>query len=421
VTPRQTLVVVDGSNLATEGRTIPSLVQLRECVAAFLEEQPTAKTVVVVDATFGHRIAAGERARFKEAELAGEMVTPPAGAIGRGDAFILKIAARSDAVVLSNDSFQEFQETYPWLFDEGRLIGGKPVRGIGWVFTPRLPVRSPSVRKASAQAKRAAAPTSAPTGTASAAAGTAKTPAKAAAAKATRATTVAATKAASAPKAAASPRATATRSAPSSDATPRRRRGTAATPAVATASGPPAPRTSAKRAGAKAAKPDAKPDAKLNEAKPTAAAGSAKRSRRSRGGAAKAAATPAPQKAAAAARTAPSRSRTSASAASEQRGSPTTRDDTPVNSVRAFRALTSRHPVRSTVDGDVASFTSHGAMVTVTVGRGTKVACYVPLSGLGRPAPTRARDVLKLGERRTWRIASYDEDRRIAQLSLMAT
>ena len=60
-------------------------------------------------------------------------MTPPAGAVGRGDAFILKIADRIKGVVLSNDSFQEFHDEYPWLFDEGRLIGGKPVqrRGLG--------------------------------------------------------------------------------------------------------------------------------------------------------------------------------------------------------------------------------------------------------------------------------------------------
>ena len=138
--PRQRLVV-DGSNLATEGRTAPSLVQLDEVVRAYLEENPKTEVIVVADATFEHRVAAAERSRFKEAELAGEIVTPPAGAVGRGDAFILKIAARIDAVVLSNDSFQEFQEEHPWLFEQGRLVGGKPVPGVGWVFTDRLPVR----------------------------------------------------------------------------------------------------------------------------------------------------------------------------------------------------------------------------------------------------------------------------------------
>jgi len=141
-------VVVDGSNLATEGRVTPSLHQLDEAVAAFHEENPTAEIIVVADATFEHRAASNERSRFNEAVLAGEIVTPPAGAVGRGDAFILKIADRIDGVVLSNDSFQEFQDEYPWLFEVGRLIGGKPVRGVGWVFTSRLPVRSVKVTRA---------------------------------------------------------------------------------------------------------------------------------------------------------------------------------------------------------------------------------------------------------------------------------
>ena len=139
--PPRLRVVVDGSNFATEGRTTPSLVQLDEAVRSFLEENPTAEVIVVADASFEHRVATGERARFKEAELAGEIVTPPAGAVGRGDAFILKIADRISGVVLSNDSFQEFHEQYPWLFDIGRLIGGKPVPSVGWIFTPRQPVR----------------------------------------------------------------------------------------------------------------------------------------------------------------------------------------------------------------------------------------------------------------------------------------
>jgi hypothetical protein len=140
--------VVDGSNLATEGRVTPSLTQLDEAVGAFREENPTAEIIVVADATFEHRAATNERSRFNEAVLEGEIVTPPAGAVGRGDGFILKIADRIDAVVLSNDSFQEFQDDYPWLFDVGRLVGGKPVRGVGWVFTPRIPVRNVKVTRA---------------------------------------------------------------------------------------------------------------------------------------------------------------------------------------------------------------------------------------------------------------------------------
>ena len=136
-------MVVDGSNIATEGRTAPSLEQLDEAVTAFLAEHPDSEVTVVVDATFGHRIDEKEKPEYEEAILAGELVTPPAGAIGRGDAFVLQIADKASASVLSNDSFQEFHGTYDWLFEDERLIGGKPVRNVGWVFVMRAPVRGP--------------------------------------------------------------------------------------------------------------------------------------------------------------------------------------------------------------------------------------------------------------------------------------
>ena len=87
--------VIDGSNLATEGRKTPSLAQLREAVAAFRALQPSTALTVVVDATFPNRIPRKERDEYEKAVDAGEMITPPAGAIGRGDAFILEIVARS--------------------------------------------------------------------------------------------------------------------------------------------------------------------------------------------------------------------------------------------------------------------------------------------------------------------------------------
>ena len=147
-------VVVDGSNIATEGRSTPSLAQLDEAVREFRAEYPNAEITVVVDATFGHRIDASERPAFDEAQAHGEVVSPPAGAIGRGDAFLLRIADRSGATVLSNDSFQEFHGEYEWLFTKGRLIGGKPVPGVGWIFTPRNPVRGPKSRESVREARR---------------------------------------------------------------------------------------------------------------------------------------------------------------------------------------------------------------------------------------------------------------------------
>jgi hypothetical protein len=147
-------VVVDGSNIATEGRSMPSLAQLDQAVREFLMENPDDVVTVVVDASFGHRIDGSESKIFEEAEAAAELVSPPAGAIGRGDDFLLRIADKTGATVLSNDSFQEFHGDYDWLFERGRLIGGKPVPGVGWIFTPRTPVRGPRSREAVKEARR---------------------------------------------------------------------------------------------------------------------------------------------------------------------------------------------------------------------------------------------------------------------------
>ncbi len=147
-------VVVDGSNIATEGRSLPSLNQLDEAVQCFIEEHPGADVLVIVDTSFAHRIDPTESEIFEAAYNAGEIITPPAGTIGRGDSFILKVADKLGATVFSNDSFQEFHGTYDWLFDRGRLLGGKPIPGLGWVFTDRTPVRGPRSREAVRDAKR---------------------------------------------------------------------------------------------------------------------------------------------------------------------------------------------------------------------------------------------------------------------------
>ncbi len=146
--------VIDGSNIATEGRTSPSFAQLNEALAAFRSEHPDATVTLVVDASFEHRIDESELPAFHRAEARGELVSPPAGAIGRGDGFLLQIADRTGATVVSNDSFQEFHGQYDWLFQVGRLIGGKPVPGVGWIFSLRSPVRGARSRKAVREAEK---------------------------------------------------------------------------------------------------------------------------------------------------------------------------------------------------------------------------------------------------------------------------
>jgi hypothetical protein len=84
-----------------------------------------------------------------------------------------------------------------------------------------------------------------------------------------------------------------------------------------------------------------------------------------------------------------------------------------VNDPLTFLTFVSEHPIGSTVEGTVSSFVSHGAMVDVG-----GMQCYVPLAGLGAPAPRRAREVIERGEQRQFVLVALDPARRGAELAL---
>jgi Zc3h12a-like Ribonuclease NYN domain len=360
-------VVVDGSNLATEGRTSPSLKQLDEAVRAYAAEDPDASIIVVVDATFEHRVSEEERDEVRAAMLNGEVISPPAGAIGRGDAFVLRIAERTGAIVLSNDSFQEFHGEHPWLFDEGRLIGGKPVPGVGWIFTPRIPIRGPKSRAATAEAKsKKRDPESAP----------------AKAAELARAAKKAAKRGQKAKKATTKAVSTVDSSWP-------------ITPTV-----PPPGRVKVDPVLSNAIE-EAVEEA-LHPAKPSKSKGSTKK-----------AAPPKGSKARRAAASTPAMT-SEANRAEQKRTTP----PPAVNEPLAFINFVASFAVGTTVSGEVVSFTSHGAMVDVAIPEGGVLHCYIPLTAMGTPPPTKARQVLKKGEVRAFVLAGLDPPRRVAELSL---
>ena len=372
--------MVDGSNLATEGRTAPSLTQLDEAVRAYAAEDPDASIIVVVDATFEHRVSESEREEVREAMLNGELISPPAGAIGRGDAFVLRIAARTGATVLSNDSFQEFHGEHPWLFDEGRLVGGKPVPGVGWIFTPRLPIRGPKSRAATAEARAKRDFASAP----------------AKAAELAKAAKKAAKKTAKATKAATPAVDTSWPLVPTIPPPGRVRvdplLSIAIDEAVEEALHPPTPgraKTGAARAGAAPKSAKSKRDvaeAAHGEAHPgDGAAG-------------------------------PDGARPGGRRSRKKRTAP----PPAVNEPLAFINFVAAYPLGSTLEGEVVSFTSHGAMVDVSLPDGGVLHCYIPLSAMGDPLPTKARQVLTKGETRPFVLAGLDPPRRVAELALPA-
>ena len=84
-----------------------------------------------------------------------------------------------------------------------------------------------------------------------------------------------------------------------------------------------------------------------------------------------------------------------------------------LNPLLAFVEFVADHPVGSPVDAEVESFSSHGAYVIVD-----GVRCYVPLRFLGKPAPRSAREVLALGEKRSFTVVSIAAGRRGVDLAL---
>lgn len=142
-----TTYVIDGSNVATEagraiyGDRVCSLALLREARDQIKSRFGTENVVVVVDATFRHRVHESERSDANLAVNNHEFAQPPAGAVGAGDALLLQIADSTGAIVVSNDSFNKpgepFITQYPWLLDKGRIMGHNYVPGVGWIFTPR--------------------------------------------------------------------------------------------------------------------------------------------------------------------------------------------------------------------------------------------------------------------------------------------
>lgn len=148
-------LVVDGSNLAWIGHSPrrsgnyesedrPSFQQLLTARATLASRFPDAQIHLVVDATLRHLVAPGERESVQEALSKGDIIQPPAGTEGKGDALVAAIADDTGAMVVTNDNYAELQDRYPWLLETGRVLGATLSHGI-WIFAPRtcVPPRGP--------------------------------------------------------------------------------------------------------------------------------------------------------------------------------------------------------------------------------------------------------------------------------------
>ena len=84
-----------------------------------------------------------------------------------------------------------------------------------------------------------------------------------------------------------------------------------------------------------------------------------------------------------------------------------------VNDLLPFLDFVEHHPVGSSVNGVVESYSSHGAYVTVGDVRG-----YVPLRLMGNPPPRSAREVMRVGDAVTLVVTSFAPARRSVELAV---
>jgi hypothetical protein len=145
LTTNLTPIFVDASNIARSPSAPPDINRLELCRLAVLEQFPDHPVVLVADASLPRLVEnqseSSQIVLLNSMMSDGRVISVPPGSPGKADKFILKMATSKSGIVISNDSYKEFQGDFPWLFDEGRLYGHTYHEVLGWEFTIRHPVR----------------------------------------------------------------------------------------------------------------------------------------------------------------------------------------------------------------------------------------------------------------------------------------
>lgn len=143
------LILVDASNVARSPGAAPDVKKLATCREELSLKFPDASIILVADASLPRLVEQdseeSDKALLKQMISNDHLTIVPPGTPGKADSFILRLADGSSGVVVSNDSYREFHNDYPWLFDEGRLLGHTYVPTVGWQFSLRFPVRHKSL------------------------------------------------------------------------------------------------------------------------------------------------------------------------------------------------------------------------------------------------------------------------------------
>lgn len=135
------VVVVDGANLAHDAKpSAPSIARLVVAMGEIQATWPTARVVAIIDAALPYKLSDADRSLITGNEA---IFVAPANTCGWGDALLLALAAKTNAIIISNDKFEEHTSRHSWLGDHGRVFGAKDFGDLGWVFVERALVVKP--------------------------------------------------------------------------------------------------------------------------------------------------------------------------------------------------------------------------------------------------------------------------------------
>jgi NOL1/NOP2/fmu family ribosome biogenesis protein len=113
-------IVVDGTNVAwmTKKEGKPNIDNI-EMVRRELEKEGYAP-IIIVDASLRHNVPESDKERFEKWIEEGKVIQAPAQV--RADDAILKFANDRGLRIVSNDTFRDYEEVYPWVKDKSKRI-----------------------------------------------------------------------------------------------------------------------------------------------------------------------------------------------------------------------------------------------------------------------------------------------------------
>ncbi len=108
------VAVVDSSNVAylQLSKDNNPMIENLQKVSGKLEKEGY-KSIIIIDASLQHEVDAPEL--LDELENTGFLHQAPAGT--DADYFIIETAERKDGVIVSNDTYDDYQEEHPWILE----------------------------------------------------------------------------------------------------------------------------------------------------------------------------------------------------------------------------------------------------------------------------------------------------------------